>query len=529
MTERMYNGIDLPSEWPPRSIVYESDEPLPVPYLQNPPAIIPIDIGRQLFVDDFLIAETTLSRTYHAARVRSESPVLVPDTEQELDNGYCPSAAPFNDGVWYDAEEGLFKMWYMPGFLRGVALATSKDGIHWERPDLDVIPGTNAVFKTPSGWRRDGALVWRDPEAEESMRYRMLLFFRRPDGECGHLYTSRDGVHWQEQGRTSHCGDNTSFFYNPFVNRFAFSIRQGWPNRGRAYHEHADFIKAGQWKEGDQVWWGRSDCLDQPDPLVGDRPQLYDLNAVAYESIMLGAFNILYGPQNPVGFQTGDVKLIDMQPGYSRDGFHFSRPDRGGFIRCSRQKNTWDRGYIHAAGGLCLVVGEELWFYYGAFSGESEKLGPGDVGDEPHRDHAIYAGSSTGLAVLRRDGFASMDADENGGMLETRPVTFKGKHLFVNADLGQGELRVEIVDEKGALIAPFTRSECTPMQGDSTKARVHWQGVDNLSGLCNMPVRFRFSLTGGRLYAFWVSPSEKGESNGYLGAGGPGFAGLRDD
>jgi hypothetical protein len=25
-----------------------------VPYLENPPAVIPIDVGRQLFVDDFL-------------------------------------------------------------------------------------------------------------------------------------------------------------------------------------------------------------------------------------------------------------------------------------------------------------------------------------------------------------------------------------------------------------------------------------------------------------------------------------------
>ncbi len=52
------NGIRLPSPWPPRR-AYSLD-PMPVPYLGRPPAVIPIDVGRQLFVDDFLIARTNL-------------------------------------------------------------------------------------------------------------------------------------------------------------------------------------------------------------------------------------------------------------------------------------------------------------------------------------------------------------------------------------------------------------------------------------------------------------------------------------
>ena len=54
MTDREspYNGIATPHIWPPQHI--ETDgAPLPVPYLNNPPPVIPIDTGRQLFVDDF--------------------------------------------------------------------------------------------------------------------------------------------------------------------------------------------------------------------------------------------------------------------------------------------------------------------------------------------------------------------------------------------------------------------------------------------------------------------------------------------
>ena len=50
----LYNGIVLPKAWPPDYGALTRD-PMPVPYLAHPPAVIPIDVGRQLFADDFLI------------------------------------------------------------------------------------------------------------------------------------------------------------------------------------------------------------------------------------------------------------------------------------------------------------------------------------------------------------------------------------------------------------------------------------------------------------------------------------------
>ena len=52
--ERLYNGIVLPDAWPPRHFSTLTREPQPVPYLRDRPATVPIDVGRQLFVDDFL-------------------------------------------------------------------------------------------------------------------------------------------------------------------------------------------------------------------------------------------------------------------------------------------------------------------------------------------------------------------------------------------------------------------------------------------------------------------------------------------
>ena len=77
--ETLYNGIVLPAEWPPRD--RRPDDPVPVPWLDSPPGVIPIDVGRQLFVDDFLIEHTTLTRTFHPARKHEANPILVPRTD----------------------------------------------------------------------------------------------------------------------------------------------------------------------------------------------------------------------------------------------------------------------------------------------------------------------------------------------------------------------------------------------------------------------------------------------------------------
>jgi hypothetical protein len=82
---------------------------------------------------------------------------------------------------------------------------------------------------------------------------------------------------------------------------------------------------------------------------------------------------------------------------------------------------------------------------------------------------------------LRRDGFASMDAGAAEGTLTTRPVTFHGKHLFVNVDAPQGELRVEVLDKDGREIRPFTRDNCVPLRADRTLQAVCWQGVNDLA------------------------------------------------
>jgi hypothetical protein len=112
--------------------------------------------------------------------------------------------------------------------------------------------------------------------------------------------------------------------------------------------------------------------------------------------------------------------------------------------------------------------------------------------------------------------------------LTTLVVTFRGAYPFVNVEAPQGELRVEILDAGGQPIAPLTRDNCVPVEGDYTLAPIRWTGAADLSAVAGKKVRFRFHLRSGKLYAFWVSPEPSGASHGYVAAGGSGFVGNKD-
>ncbi|MEZ0276430.1 MAG: exo-alpha-sialidase, partial [Roseimicrobium sp.] len=164
--EVTYNGLRDPGEWPPKTHDPKSFEPMTVPWLENPPAIIPINNGRQLFVDDFLIEKTDLKRTFHAAEKYEGNPVFKAETPFEL----APTGAEGNQqavcylghgGVFWEPKENLFKMFYTAGWRGGLALATSPDLINWTRPDLKLAGGNLLL---PPGKRAVGGdnSVWLD-------------------------------------------------------------------------------------------------------------------------------------------------------------------------------------------------------------------------------------------------------------------------------------------------------------------------------------------------------------------------------
>jgi hypothetical protein len=497
----LYNGITLPRVWPPRRSF--SPQPTPPPYLLRPPDVIPIDVGRQLFVDDFLIEETSLRRVYHRTSYLQDGPVLQPDRSWEEAGEPSACAMPFSDGVIYDAADRLFKCWYMGGMARArsTCLAVSDDGVRWSKPDWGVVPGTNIVWPHDRSHGRDSQTVVYDPR-DPAVPFKMQSSGSGGSQTRQWLLGSPDGIHWTRLGETPLAGDRTTLFYNPFRNVWVFSVRHGGAVGGRPrhrlYQESATFVP----HEWAPIYWTAADDADGSEPAANGRPpQLYALDCVAYESVLLGLFSVFRGDVSD------RPKLNDVVWGVSRDGFHWSRPDRRPFVAAGR-RGDWNTGNVQSAGGCCLVVGDKLYFYV---SGRQGIAGTSEHG-----------ACATGLAVLRRDGFASMDAGASGGTLTTRPVRFRGKHLFVNLSAPDGELRVEVLDRAGRVLEPFTREACPPVVGDRTMTRVRWARADDLSLAVGADVRLRFTLVRGQLFSFWIAESTAGASGGYLGAGSAG-------
>ena len=150
-------------------------------------------------------------------------------------------------------------------------------------------------------------------------------------------------------------------------------------------------------------------------------------------------------------------------------------------------------------------------------------------------------GAAQGVALLRRDGFASVApaAGAPSGRLTTRPLAFNGSRLFVNVVLpAGGSLRVEVLSAAGSTAeeeAPLPRggtaagtaappSLCDvrplPLHGPLDATRAEVRSHTGFGAAARRRVRLRFTLSAGsRLFAFWLTDSMEGKSGGYLGGG----------
>ena len=435
-------------------------------------------------------------------------------------------------------------MWYQAGFAGQMAYATSKDGINWELPALSGGDGSNIFLRQVN--RIAGSGVWMDLNADPSERYKMLirqsdkLVANGNDMESSHtpakLYVSADGVRWIAAGESGNLGDRSTFFFNELLNKWVFSIRYNtlasWGNqtkswtRTRLYHEGSTWLEAAKWdwfsKGGDTPkFWLKADTKDPIDQSQGnDAPQIYNFDAICYESITLGLCQIWYGPENGVIEQSNKTKITEIQAAFSRDGYYFDRPLRGAgnaLIPASKEDGTWDYGYLSTTMGGVVVYDDEIRIYYSAISNKHTNA-YGETVRGP------YVGGSIGYATLRRDGFASMNGS---GELITKPltVTKDTKYLFVNADVSSGSLKAEILDPDGYVLAGYTAEDCVAMSTDSCCSKITWKGAEDLSFLENKGFRIRFLMENGELYSFWLSADPEGASGGAMAAG---YAGEKE-
>jgi len=520
---------------------------------------------RVLFLDDNFVEEMKgLRRVMH--RPEKKGAVFLPRGATDGIRVQTASAP-----VWVP-DEGVFKLFYMAfpyekGSWKtdeiGCALAVSKDGLHWERPELNLVEiggssANNRFFAV------DPKLRWtansmmdsiydphgRDPER----RYKGLL------GAIGRTpVVSPDGIRWKTIGaKTIRSSDTSTLIYDELGKRYVAVVKTGsrygrsaavsfskdfenWSNPVLSFHtdEQDQQIARGRIQKRLADPGMQNPLFNDPHPDTGWEPPGYDpkigkstiptwraesykLAVFPYQGLYIGMPQIYYptGPalpqrNNTVGFH--EIQLAFSHDSQLRRDKWVRLGNREPFIETSGLDKglvgNFDRQQIGVL-NRPLVMKDELWFYYSGFKSRTPpyKIWPnGQVRDQAKLKPAEQADFDDGwaaicLATLRLDGFVSLTAGDEGGQVITKPFVATGNRLLLNVDVHQaGMIRVEVLDETKKPIRGFELNSSIPLVGREVEQAVGWQNEADWGQLTGKKVCLRIQLRNAELYALWTT------------------------
>lgn len=434
--------------------------------------------GTELFVDDTNIAlQTNVTRSIHAAR-KLDRPVLAGE------NG---ASARIYGTVHRDATTGEFRMWY------GRSYATSRDGLRWEKPALEIYPvdgkPTNMVL--PKG---GGGVVVDESERDPGKRYKALLAEPIKVGGFSGYY-SADGLVWHRYGneRLFAVGSEVGqIMRDPRTKKYFAYIR---PYAPKHFPENVRQKRLGAVLTSDDfVHWSEMKIVLVPD-VIDDawvtkpeqRTEFYAMNGFAYGRSYLGIiplFRITRIVDKTDPSQSRYDGPMEGQLITSRDGLHWARMENRSPVIPSGP--DFDQSIMNVAMAP-LIVGDEVWHYYTAINATHGATTP------PKQ-------ITVALARWRLDGFVSLDAGATEGVVETTLLhADKARWLEINADATGGSLVVEVLDRNGQPIPEYSGSNAGRIAGDSVRHRVSWNGREHLPE-GNLRLRFRFVHT--RLFSY---------------------------
>ena len=464
--------------------------PRPPPYLRSPPRTVCLGVGRQLFVDNYLIdaKQTTLRKSWHDATV-ARLDAVIPDRPWETGGGGRRTARPFGGASLLEPRSQTLILFYRCGW-RGksgkTCVAFSKDGLRFVKPSMTW------ASSTPTNIVLDSKHVEAFEVAYDHLArpprfwaFRMEFMTGGSRVDSYHQYESLDGLRWRKLRNESAklvMADRSSFFLNPLREppKWVFSLREnlceGGPSghmRVRRYWEREHgrrydhlsyepfvrkYFQCEPRRPGEPVHWF---AVDRHDCGYGEC-DVYNVDGIAYESILIHGLAILWGP-----YSGGELKNNSVHLGFSRDGFHIVRPPspRAPFIRVPETTRALGGGIktrasssvtmgisnVQLASGSPVIAGDTLLFYFGYGASEGFSL-------QSKRKENVYVKykEGTGVATLRRDGFVGLVPPgvanaavgtsrstggymtRGGGHMTTRPLVYNGTRLFVNVVLKSG-------------------------------------------------------------------------------------------
>ena len=448
-----------------------------------------IDVGTQtqLFIDDYLVGSMTdVTRVLHKAE--KTDPVLTYEYPWESTSAYTYGT------VLFDDDDGVYKMWYQAGNY--VCYATSEDGVTWTKPlDLGVYEYNGSTNNNIIGIYHIANVFKDEDEPDSDKRFKMVSFNFDYNTAYSYYcyYTSPDGIHWSEATQVIYSYDVINIAYDAENDQYVGVAKiYEYNNTNYRTKRYERMVVS-----DDLIHWSepiRMNTLgDLTDAEGYLRADSYGCGLYCVGGTYVG-FNWVYSITNN-----------DSTDGYVDVELVYSRELTEDFQRVSYEPiidrgpdGSWDDEMIYTA-AQPIRVGDELWLYYGGWDG----------------DHLCDARSaSTAIAKWRLDGFVSLDGGANG-VIETKPMTFDGRNLILNADAAGGKILVELLDENGNPIRGFTKDDCDPMTSDSVNYTVSWHGRADLSALAGKTVSMRIYAANSAVYTFRFSNGGSGETVTY--------------
>ncbi|MHB0960363.1 MAG: sialidase family protein [Pirellulaceae bacterium] len=458
--------------------------------LQEPIAIAQ---KRQLFVDDVLIDEARNVRRVLGEPVKHPANPVFP-REMPWEKARCE----LYGSCLYDPVDNTLKLFYSAmsvPYDTKLAYAESSDGgVTWHRPELDVYQWkgqpTNIVW--PGRYFVSGPCVLLESDdADASRRFKMFTSdvwvgdMPRNKGPQGiSVAFSSDGKHWADAE-------------NPVVRDFNSDTGQSVVRDDVGTYiayirlRSSNLRSVGVMESTDFVHWTEPRLIYMPEPEDRQRGwEFYGLSVTRCEGLYIGLLWIF--PNVPTSTDwNSDAPVTWVELVASRDGIQWHRVERGKPFLPLGPKGTFDARQIRPASSLVVLADRILLLYSGS--------------PHPHVSAHQY---DIGLATLRLDGFAAMEAGNEEGTIVTRPLQFPAGRLSINATTQSGGyVKVELLDVGGRPLDAYTAVDCTAFEGDSTRHIVTWNLSGNVPTTPTEGLRLRFTLRHAKLYAFAaVSP-----------------------
>lgn len=479
---------------------------------------VSIGFRKQLFVDDFVVAERT-NLTRELGEVRKENggqPVMRPDR---------PWEDPWHFGIYLTAmhRDGTFKLWYNV-WQNAFGYAESEDGLNWHRPNLGI-HGFQLNQAQSLGFRgaatgftgKDNNItimgahafgVFFDPHETDSQHQYKAAYGTGPRGDRrATLAHSPDGIHWTPYNDGHPVTGPAADTQNQVV----------WDEEAQVYWLHTRTDYRSDYSKHERIRGHRSMVnadlkanpanwitvrnwqFDREGPDEFLRRQIYSLTTWIHEGIYFGIISVYEQPDVDRKLRT-ETEIPDYVKRHEQDVMNF-------YIGTSRDGSSWNLDWVYQ-GKPFIKRGP---------NGSYDKDGiwpPSQIATWQDRHWIFYGGMNErhnilrrqmaiGLATLRRDRFVAMHAGEVPGSLVTKAFTLTGSRLELNVEAPEGELEVEVLDENGQLILPFRQSFA---RVDDLRLRPDWIAPSDLGSLKGRTVSLRFKLRNTRLYSFQIQP-----------------------